>query len=193
MLFWIFVIIAAIALIGLCIIPIIPTPYNKWKPLDKECDKLWSLRCRIPYHDPRYKAICDECDKADTQRREFEKAHPNYRKTKERLEVLTNICVGFLIGAGVVLLIMGLVLTITYLSAPANRAALEAEYEVLSWEVANDVYTDSGDDVVGKKELYNHVREWNKNLASNQAGERNFWYGIFVPNIYGDLNPIELK
>ena len=88
---------------------------------------------------------------------------------------------------------MGAAIGISHIGAPGTKAALEAEYEVLSWEVENDVYTDGGDDVVGKKELYNDVRTWNAELANNKIAEKNFWYGIFVPNIYSDLKPIELK
>lgn len=193
MLFWIFVIIAVLALIGIGIFAFPLKTYRQWERLDDECNRLSDIRIYMDFHDPRHKAIGEELNKARQARREFEETHPNCKQKEHTRENLCNICIGFLIGAGIVLLIMGLILAIAFLSAPAERAALEAEYEVLSWEVANDVYTDGGDDVVGKKELYNNVREWNKSLAANQMAERNFWYGIFVPNIYGDLKPIELK
>jgi hypothetical protein len=121
----------------------------------------------------------------------YEEEH-NIRNRKANKEILGNIGVGFLIGALVIIIIMLIAIGIAALNAPATRAQLEAEYEVLSWEVENDIYA-ADDDVVGRKELYNHVREWNKTLATKQAGEKNFWYGIFVPNIYGDLQIIKLN
>ena len=121
----------------------------------------------------------------------YEKEH-NIRNRKTNKEYLGNIGIGFLVGSLFIVIIMLMVIGILTLRAPATRAQLEAEYKVLSWEVENDVYA-ADDDVVGRKELYNHVREWNKILAAKQAGEKNFWYGIFVPNIYGDLQTIKLN
>lgn len=35
------------------------------------------------------------------------------------------------------------------------------------------------------------IRDWNKEVLLNQAHQRNFWTGIFVPNIYDGLETIE--
>ena len=123
----------------------------------------------------------------------FKNAHPNSEAKARCREYISNTGKVFMISAGIVCVLMLIIMMFIYLSAPAEKAKLEAEYEVLSWEVTNDIYTDNGDDIIGKKTLYDQVRAWNKELASNQVGEHNFWYGIFVPDIYGDLKPIELN
>jgi hypothetical protein len=37
------------------------------------------------------------------------------------------------------------------------------------------------------------VREWNAEVAKNQAKVDDFWRGIFVPDFWTDLKPIELN
>lgn len=140
-----------------------------------------------------YNRIHDEYRQACQELNEFEEKHPKLRDKQYNKEIFRNVCIGFMIGAGICCFIMGAVIFGEHVSAPAHLEALKAEREVLVWEIENAVYYDNGDDVVGKKELYNQVREWNKALAKNKTDEKNFWYGIFIPNIYGDLEPIELK
>ena len=122
-----------------------------------------------------------------------DKAYDEAKSKNGRKEIYANIAGGFMIGALIILLIMGLVISISHAASGGKRVQLEADYEILSWEVENNIYQDGGDDVVGKKELYNQVREWNAELAKNQYYEKNFWVGIFAPNIYSDLKPIKLN
>ena len=192
MLFWLFVIIAVIS-VGVLILSERESTVEKeyarleaeYRSADRRYDYSWGegAAARIELYNQR--------EAAKVAMKTYEEEH-RVSNRKANKEILFNIGMGFLIGALVIVIIMLMVIGITELCAPATRAQLEAEYEVLSWEVENDVYA-ADDDVVGRKELYNHVREWNKALAVKQAGEKNFWYGIFVPNIYGDLQTIELN
>ena len=194
MIFWICVIIAVISE------GVLFWAFNYVSKEQKEFNKLdadyeyWSDRCLyFPSGVSEYKRAIEERNKAFSARSQFKEKHPNLSKKKDRQERASSISLGVCIVAAVFCLIMGAVIGVNHIGAPETRAALEAEYEVLSWEVENDVYTDGGDDVVGKKELYNNVRAWNAELAKKKVAEKNFWYGIFVPNIYSDLKPIELK
>lgn len=196
MIFWIFVIIAAIAFIIICL------PYKgelAHKALIEAKDAYyeeydeWEFPWRTVSKEQREKqaAAWSAHLAAEKKLREFEEK-TNIKRRANRKETIDSIACGFLIGALVIIIIMSIVMMCDYISAPATRAKLEAEYEVLSWEVENNIYVDNGDDVVGKKELYNQVRDWNANLATHKVGEKNFWYGIFIPNIYHDLQFIEL-
>lgn len=192
MLFWLFVILAVIS-VGVLILSQCESAAEKeyarleaeYRSADRRYDYSWgeNSATRIELYNKR--------EAAKTAMQTYgEEHHVSNRKANK--ELLGNIGLGFLIGALVIVIIMLMVIGINALCAPATRAQLEAEYEVLSWEVENDIYA-ADDDVVGRKELYNHVRDWNKTLAAKQAGEKNFWYGIFVPDIYGDLKTIELN
>lgn len=196
MLFYIISIILVIASIGF---GLSFTPSRDWKEYlalrkDKEFKSdLWMYSSPGSVHDDNYQQIKDDYYKAKNILKDFENKHPKICKKQYNKEIFRYICIGFMIFAGICCMIMGIVIVSEHISAPAHLEALKAEREVLVWEVENAIYNDNGDDVVGKKELYNQVREWNKELAKNKASEKNFWYGVFIPNIYGDLEPIELK
>lgn len=189
MIFWIFVIIAVIGAIVCCSFS---QERRKLKKLEFAKDAAFDRYCG-------YTPLPNNKESIELNRRLREeyhaadKAYDEAKSKNNRKEFYANIAGGFMIGALIILLIMSLGIIISYACSGGERARLEADYEVLSWEVENNIYQDGGDDIVGKKELYNQVREWNANLASNQYYEKNFWVGIFVPNIYGDLKPIELK
>ena len=192
MLFWLFVIIAVIS-VGVIVLSQCESAEEKeyarleaeYKIADRRHDFSYTESAAVRLE------LYNQYQDARTAMKTYEEEH-NIRNKKANKEILGNTGIGFLIGALVIVIIMLMVIGINALSAPATRAQLEAEYEVLSWEVENDIYA-ADDDVVGRKELYNHVRDWNKTLASKQAGEKNFWYGIFVPDIYGDLKTIKLN
>ena len=192
MLFWIFVIIAIISVGVIVFSRRESTAEKEYARLEAEY-KSADHRHSYSYCESSTERVklYNQLQAARTAMETYEKEH-NIRNRKINKENLGNVGVGLLIGSLVIVIFMLMVIGISTLSALATRAQLEAEYEVLSWEVENDVYA-ADDDVVGRKELYNHVREWNKTLASKQAGEKNFWYGIFVPNIYGDLQTIKLN
>ena len=190
MLFWLFVIIGVAALGGACVIIAFSPDEDELKEARDKALLKWDDAIHQHLHFKEVREYQDAYYAAD-------KALNDYRASSRTKE---KVCNGFSITlfviAGImafVILISSIVLLVNYATAGGERVRLEVEYETLSWEVENKVYYDGGDDVVGKKELYNQVREWNQNLASNQYYEKNFWVGIFVPDIYNDLKPIELK
>lgn len=46
---------------------------------------------------------------------------------------------------------------------------------------------------VGKYELMADIEAWNTDLAYWKEIQRNFWVGIFIPDIYDEFEYIELK
>jgi hypothetical protein len=190
MLFWLFIIIGAAALIGAFVVRVCSPTEDNLKDARDAAMRAWEIS--IQTH--QRTEVISECQNAYYA---ADHALDEYRKSNRTKE---KVCNGFAITlfviavvAAIAIFISSIVLLLSYATAGGERARLEVEYETLSWEVENQVYHDGGDDVVGKKELYNQVREWNKNLASNQYYEKNFWVGIFYPDIYGDLKFIELK
>lgn len=90
----------------------------------------------------------------------------------------------------ITLLISTIGLAASYIGADASIAKWETQYESLTYQLENNLYDNDND--IGKKELMDEIREWNGNLAYHKAIQRNFWVGIYYPNIYDNLEFIPL-
>ena len=107
----------------------------------------------------------------------------------ERLEYATWITSVIL---GVVVLIMGICIIEAHIPAEAKVEQYQMRYESLLYQYENNVY-DGDDDVVGKRDLYTDIEYWNSDLAYRKRIQRDFWVGIFHPNIYDQFEFIEYK
>lgn len=102
--------------------------------------------------------------------------------------LLATIAVAFTLIA---LLISTIELASVYISADASVAKWETQYESLTYQLENNLYDNDND--IGKKELMDEIREWNEDLAYCKEIQRNFWVGIYYPNIYDNLEFIPLS
>ena len=93
---------------------------------------------------------------------------------------------------GMVILIMSIVIIEANVPAEAKAEQYQMRYESLVYQYENDVY-DGDDDVVGKRDLYCDIEYWNSDLAYRKRMQRDFWVGIFYPNIYDRFEFIEYK
>ena len=53
-------------------------------------------------------------------------------------------------------------------------------------------YMYDNDNEIGKKELMNQIQEWNEDLAWYKANQKDFWIGIFIPNVFDQFEFINL-
>ena len=81
-------------------------------------------------------------------------------------------------------------LAFVYIGADASVAKWETQYESLTYQLENNLYDNDND--IGKKELMDEIREWNGNLAYCKEIQRNFWVGIYYPNVYDNFEFIPL-
>ena len=93
---------------------------------------------------------------------------------------------------GIVVLIMSICIIEAHIPAEAKVEQYQMRYESLLYQYENDVY-DGDDDVVGKRDLYTDIEFWNSDLAYRKRIQRDFWIGIFHPNIYDQFEFIEYK
>lgn len=92
--------------------------------------------------------------------------------------------------AGVILLVISaIIFPLKYIDADASVAKWETQYESLTYQLENNLYNHD----FNKKELMDEILEWNKNLAYHKKIQRNFWVGIYYPNVYDDLEFIPLS
>ena len=93
---------------------------------------------------------------------------------------------------GITILVMSICIMEAHIPAKAKVEQYQMRYESLLYQYENDVY-DGDDDVVGKRDLYTDIEFWNSDLAYHKRIQRDFWVGIFHPNIYDQFEFIEYK
>lgn len=91
----------------------------------------------------------------------------------------------------IILVLLVLIVIVMHLMAPGDLAAGAAMREALVYQIENSMYTNDND--IGKKELYDEVREFNEDLARGKANVDNIWVGVFYPDeLYENLELIDL-
>ena len=83
------------------------------------------------------------------------------------------------------------VLAINYIGIDGYIARMNTRYETLVYQYENDIYDNDND--LGKRELMIDIQNWNEDLSSRRERQRDFWIGIYIPNIYDQFEFIELK
>lgn len=108
-----------------------------------------------------------------------------------RLDTASEYCSGISVGCIIVAVFMLIVIATLHINSVGDAAALEARYDALVYQLDNDIYDNDND--LGKRELYKDVQDWNEMIARNKTLQRNFWIGVFVPDIYDQFELIEFK
>lgn len=90
-------------------------------------------------------------------------------------------------GVTAILLIPIIVNNVT---AIGEKTILEQRYDALTYKSQTESIRDEFGIV--NKDYIDEVQEWNEDIASNKRMQRDFWLGIFIPNIYDDFELIEL-
>ena len=152
------------------------------------------IRVCVVIDDKRYQKSCDinnyEERRAYRENYEGKLAHKvDYKIAGEWPEYATWIASVIL---GVTVLIMSICIMEAHIPAEAKVEQYQMRYESLLYQYENDVY-DGDDDVVGKRDLYTDIEYWNSDLAYRKRIQRDFWVGIFHPNIYDQFEFIEYK
>lgn len=99
------------------------------------------------------------------------------------------LVVGLFSGAAA--MIMFVFIIINNVAPDAKIAEYQARYDSLVYQYENDIYDNDND--LGKRDLMEDIEAWNTDLAYRKKAQRNYWVGIFYPNIYDDFDFIELR
>lgn len=106
-----------------------------------------------------------------------------------------EVAKGFMIlvslSLSLLVVVLGTCIIVNNVTAESKAAEYEARYEALTYQLENDFYENDND--IGKQELMEQIAEYNTEIATGRVDQDNFWYGIFFPDIYDDLEMIEFK
>ena len=91
--------------------------------------------------------------------------------------------------AGLALVLCSIVSICIYSSADATAAEYNVERQSLIYQLENNLYDNDND--LGKKELYDQITEYNKDIVSGRELHDKFLTACFYPDIYDDLELIE--
>ena len=92
---------------------------------------------------------------------------------------------------GGVIVISLCIMACNYIGIDAEVAGYQKRYEALTYQYENDFYDNDND--VGKKELVSEIQYWNSDLAYRKTIQRDFWVGIYYPNVYDQFEFIKLN
>lgn len=107
-------------------------------------------------------------------------------------ELLTT-CAAAIPGAigSIGLIISVIILAETYIGLEGNIAEYKEHYNTIIFEVENKLYDDDVT-TVSQRELVKEIQSWNCDLAEKRKIQRDFWIGIYIPDIYDDFEFIPL-
>lgn len=174
MLFWLTL---GLTLLAFLCYGIFDSKYEKWKRKYNEADHALDY-CPTPFTP----------EKRASLRSEREAAYEKYRKYSGISGVFISITVILLIIAAIMLI----ALPIAYGCSVSTDNELQEEYNTLVYQVDHLYFTNEIGDTTGSKEVMDAVAAYNARIRTKQHWEKNFWVGIFVPNIYSDKPLIEL-
>ena len=112
-----------------------------------------------------------------------------YEYTSFDTDWLRGTGIAIIVVAAFAIIFSGIFMLDSYGDVEAKIALNNEKYKSLTYQLENNLYDNDND--LGKKELYNEVREWNEDLAYYQNMQNNFWLGIFYPDVFDQFEFIE--
>lgn len=92
--------------------------------------------------------------------------------------------------SGIIVAIMLIVIISNNFGAQGEKLSNQQTYDSLIYKSQTESIRDEFGIV--NKEYIDEVQAWNENVVKYKSWQRDFWIGIFIPNIYDDLETIDL-
>ena len=99
---------------------------------------------------------------------------------------IADICISIIAVA-----VMGVIIAATHVTANGEKLANEQRYDSLIYKAGTESIRDEFGIV--NKEYIDEVQAWNEDVIKYKEWQRDFWIGIFIPNIYDDFETIDLE
>lgn len=114
-----------------------------------------------------------------------------YGAKYDALSVFGTILIGIAAFLIIAAIVMGIIILVENSGTDATLEDLRQQGEILEYQLENHLYDNDND--LGKKELYSEIEDYNSTIVRGEAMQNDFWYGIFYPDIYDHLEPIDYK
>lgn len=92
---------------------------------------------------------------------------------------------------GICAIISIIVISVNCIGSEGERLAYEQRYESLIYKAKSEAIRDEFGII--NKNYIDEIQAWNENVVKLKNWEKDFWIGIFVPNIYGEFETIDLS
>ena len=102
------------------------------------------------------------------------------------LFAMVDICISIIVIA-----IMGTIIAANHALAIGEKLAYEQRYDSLIYKADTESIRDEFGII--NKEYIDEVQAWNEDVVKYKEWQRDFWIGIFIPNIYDDFETIDLE
>lgn len=93
--------------------------------------------------------------------------------------------------SGVATAIMTLLAIMFNAGSDGQLEAAKQERALLVYQLENKLYDNDND--LGKKELYDQIMRWNADVASGKRLQHDILCGPFIPDIYDELEIIDVE
>lgn len=198
MIFWITLMIIGVALIGALCVSVVKTKkekeYMRLKAVYNEKDHKHDQALYAGIRSvgaSEWERISNEYQKARKDLREFEANHPRIEDREEDRATARGVFFIIAGAVGFVALIMTFVIMINNVGAAEQRARLEIEGQMIQEAL------DAGDyaeliAINGTADAFTAAKDYNIKVRGGQVGQNDFWYGIFVPDIYDGLEMVTI-
>ena len=87
--------------------------------------------------------------------------------------------------------IMLVILSANQISERISLSKYQERYKALTYKIESDSYRD--DFGLLNKEVIDEIQDWNEDLTFYKSNQRDFWIGIFIPNIYDEFEMIDYE
>ena len=102
------------------------------------------------------------------------------------LFAIVDICISI-----ITVVVMGVIIAETHVTANGEKLANEQRYDSLIYKADTESIRDEFGII--NKEYIDEVQAWNEDVVKYKEWQRDFWIGIFIPNIYDDFETIDLE
>ena len=109
----------------------------------------------------------------------------------DAIDIVGSVLIGIFAIATVVMTV-GIIVSTADTSAQLE--ARQQNYEALTYQYENAIFeNENAHCQSGLKSLYDQIKDYNEDVAYGKKAQRDFWVGIFVPDVYDDLKLIKYK